>query len=343
MSSNPLNGITPTTPPADAGPPLPPAVAAAATSSTVVHNTSPGIRCQHVRRFFGTVPAVVDVSFEAPAGTVTGLIGPNGSGKTTLLLMLAGLLKPDAGEVVISGLNIAKWPQQTRALIGWMPDVSGTWDALSCTEILTFFGQAYGLSKAAAKDRAKVLLATVYLSEYATAPARVLSRGQKQRLGLARALVHDPQVLLLDEPASGLDPRSRIELRDLLRALAAGDKTILLSSHVLAEMDEIVDSAVFVTGGRDVSLSSAQTAMTQRGWRLAALDQAALTRFLDAHAVVWQPSTAHSGEVTVNLPSPDSAAALLRDLVAAGVPMHTVAPVSGRLEEAYLALNEERL
>ena len=198
------------------------------------------------------------------------------------------------------------------------------------------------LSQGVAVQRSRALLATVYLTEFAQAPARVLSRGQKQRLGLARALVHDPQVLLLDEPASGLDPRSRIELRDLLRALAASGKTILLSSHVLSEMDEIVDHAVFLSSGMSMDVHTTMTA-THRGWRLGALDMAALTAFLNAHQVPWRAASGQSGEVTINLASQEVAARLLHDLVNAGVAMHTMAPVSGRLEEAYLALNEERL
>jgi len=303
----------------------------------------PGIQTIGLRRFFGPVPAVVHIDLEAPAGAVTGLIGPNGSGKTTLLLMLAGLLRPDSGQAWVGGFDVVNQPREARAITGWMPDAFGTWDALTCLEILTFFCRAYGYSKQVSTERAIALLATVYLSEFANTPARVLSRGQKQRLGLARALVHDPQVLLLDEPASGLDPRSRIELRDLLRGLAAAGKTILLSSHVLSEMDEIVDEAVFLSSGWSVDKNRTQSAMVQRGWRLGSLDTEALTSFLDAKKVDWLPMAGLGGEVSVNLPSAEVAASLLRDIVTSGVDLHTFAPVSGRLEEAYLALNEERM
>jgi len=289
------------------------------------------------------VPAVVDITLDAPAGAITGLIGPNGSGKTTLLLMLAGLLKPDAGQAWVGGYDLAQQPRQARAVVGWMPDTFGTWDALTCTEILTFFCRAYGLSNDVARQRSQILLSTVYLAEFANQPARVLSRGQKQRLGLARALVHDPQVLLLDEPASGLDPRSRVELRDLLKALANAGKTVLLSSHVLSEMDEIVDHAVFVSMGRSVDLNTAQAAMAQHSWRIGSDNLAALTGFLDAHLVPWQTNHGQTDEVTIDLPSRQEAAALLRDLVGAGVDIHTIAPMSGRLEQAYMALNEERV
>jgi len=299
-----------------------------------------GIHAANLRRFFGSVPAVVDVSLDAPSGAITGLIGPNGSGKTTLLLMLAGLLSPDAGQATVGGYDIVGQPREARAVTGWMPDAFGTWDALTCAEILTFYGRAYGLSQAVAKQRGNVLLNTVYLAEYSNTQARVLSRGQKQRLGLARALVHDPQVLLLDEPASGLDPRSRIELRDLLRGFAAAGKTVLLSSHVLSELDEIVDQAVFLSAGRNVDQAVATAAMVTRGWRIGALEPGALTNFLDAQHVPWQAGV--GDEVNVQLPSGDVASRLLRDLVTAGVDVHTFAPTSGRLEQAYLALNEER-
>jgi len=303
----------------------------------------PGIRAVGLRRYFGTVPAVVDITFDAPAGSITGLIGPNGSGKTTLLLMLTGLLRPDTGQAWVGDYDIAKQTRQARAVTGWMPDVSGTWDALTCTEILTFFGRAYGMNAQATAARVTTLLSTMYLNEFAHAPARVLSRGQKQRLGLARALMHDPQVLLLDEPAAGLDPRSRVELRDLLRGLAADGKTILLSSHVLAEMDDIVDDAVFISSGRSIDPTTANVAMSLQTWRLGAIDQDGLTKFLADHKVEWQPSITHPDEVDVQLTSNQDAAALLRDLVSAGVDVHTIAPSGGRLEDAYLALNEERV
>jgi len=301
---------------------------------------APGIHAAHLRRFFGPVPAVVDISLDAPSGAITGLIGPNGAGKTTLLLILAGLLSPDSGQATVGGYDIVTHPRDARAVIGWMPDAFGTWDALTCAEILTFYCRAYGLPKREATHRTYSLLETVYLAEYAGTQARVLSRGQKQRLGLARALVHDPAVLLLDEPASGLDPRSRIELRDLLKSFAAAGKTVLLSSHVLSEMDEIVDNAVFLSSGRDVDQAAADRAMVTRGWRIGTLEPARLTAYLDEKRIGWQAGV--NDEVSVQLVSPEVASILLRDLMTAGIDVHTFAPTSGRLEEAYLALNEER-
>jgi ABC-2 type transport system ATP-binding protein len=306
-------------------------------------NPVPGIEAVGLRRHFGEVKAVDGITFAAPAGAVTALIGPNGSGKTTLLLMLSGLLAPDSGSAKIAGYDVASQNLQARSQIGWMPDVFGTWDALTCTEVLTTFAHAYGVPREVAAKRVAEILVQVHLAEFATSPARVLSRGQKQRLGLARALVHDPAVLLLDEPASGLDPRSRVELRDLLRSLAAQGKTVLVSSHVLAELEELYDHAVFVSKGRTVDVGEvAQATTSARGWRLEALDVVELRAFLSEAGIPWTPGPGVA-EVTVPLSGYDSASELIRAAVNAGVALHTIAPLSGRLEETYLSLNEERV
>ena len=324
-------------------------VSASPPTAAPPHFADPGIVAGDLRRSFGEVRAVDGVTFDAPAGAVTALVGPNGSGKTTLLLLLAGLLRPDAGRATVAGYDVVADNLQARTRIGWMPDVFGTWDALTCHEILTLFARAYGATARAAQEKAGALLDRFYLAEFAQRPARVLSRGQKQRLGLARALVNDPQVLLLDEPASGLDPRSRIELRDTLRALARAGAAVLVSSHVLSELEEIYDHAVFLSRGRTVAAPAEPAPGVARVWRLEASDPAALRAFLDGQGVPWRPASAASGEVLVSLDDGRgpagtgyAAVALIRDAVAAGVPLHTIAPVAGRLESAYLSLNEER-
>ncbi|KGM09437.1 ABC transporter ATP-binding protein [Cellulomonas bogoriensis] len=334
------------------------------------------ITAQGVRRHFGNVRAVDGIDLDARPGAVTALIGPNGSGKTTLLLVLAGLLAPDAGTVRIAGHDPAAGPG-ARAVTGWMPDAFGTWDSLTAREVLTTVGAAYRLSPYAARSRAAELLELVHLADLADRPAHVLSRGQKQRLGLARALVHDPQVLLLDEPASGLDPRSRVDLRVLVRRLAAQGKTVLVSSHVLVELDEMADEAVFLSGGRSVATESRSTAgAARRPWRIRSLSLPALVTHLDTVGVPWRadddtagarrpggtltPAEAASvvpevefappadsgaerpGSVVVDLDGETEAAQLLRTAVAAEVPVTSLAPASGALESAYLALEEER-
>ncbi len=273
---------------------------------------------------------------------MTGLVGPNGSGKTTLMLMLASLLAPDAGQIRIAGRDPVASPQEVRRVMGWMPDALGAWGSLTARETLATTAAFYDLGRGDAALRADDLLALMRLSDLADAPARVLSRGQKQRLGLARALVHDPQVLLLDEPASGLDPSARVELRDLLRRLAGEGRAVLVSSHVLAELEEVIDDAVFVMDGATVSADRlGAVASRERAWRLrlAADDPAA---HIDAVAAALGRDPASvvrdRRDLRVSFVSDAAAQDGLRALVMAGVPVVEFAPASGELERTFLDL-----
>ncbi|MDF0529485.1 ABC transporter ATP-binding protein [Tsukamurella sp. 8F] len=266
-------------------------------------------------RTFGRHQAVTDATVALTAGRVTGLVGPNGAGKTTLLLMLAGLLRPTSGTLELDGAPPD--PTALRARVGWMPDVFGTWDTLTPVEILRTFGRLYGLSPDAARARAAELLEDVHLAEYAARPAQELSRGQKQRLGYARARVHTPSVLLLDEPASGMDPRSRRELRDSLRAFAGQGGAVLVSSHILSELTEMVDDVVMMTGGR----TSAPPDATARTWRVRLVGELA--------------------PKTMPFPSEVAAAAYLSEQITAGARVAEFTPTSA-LEDSYLALEADR-
>lgn len=299
--------------------------------------SSGGIVGHGLRRSFGDVQAVRNMEVSAPAGQVTALVGPNGSGKTTLLLMLATLLKPDAGTITVDGIDLAADPRGARSRLGWMPDTLGVWESLTTTEILSSVGRLYGLGKAESLTRAAQLLELVRLPEFAQRPARVLSRGQQQRLSLARALVHDPSVLLLDEPASGLDPDSRLELRDILRGLAREGRAILVSSHDLGELDEFSDRAVFVAAGETVQTQSLLEADAQeRAYSIRSLDPAALESALDRHGVPHEAARDdRRAASTVHLASEAAAAQLLALLVGDGVPVVGFAPSAGALEETY--------
>ncbi|MDO4900088.1 ABC transporter ATP-binding protein [Actinomyces sp.] len=330
------------------------------------------IEANQVTRFFGSAPAVQRLSLSAPSGAITGLVGPNGAGKTTLLLMLAALLRPDTGTIKVAGLDPVTQPRQVHQAVGWMPDAFGTWDSLTCTEILLTFAAAQGLDDETARERAADMLALVHLEDMARTPARVLSRGQKQRLGLARALVHSPQVLLLDEPAAGMDPRSRADLRGILRDLADQGATVLISSHVLGELEEMVDGVVFMSRGRAVAppgtgLTDAATAASSQAaedagaettataggmapvrptllrttWRMRALDSGRLAAWARAGAppgAVVDPD----GSVHLDVADDDAAARILRQAVEDGVEVVSFAPATGALEAAYLAMEEER-
>jgi ABC-2 type transport system ATP-binding protein len=301
-----------------------------------------GIAARGVRRTFGKVVAVDEIDLEAPRGQVTALVGPNGAGKTTLLLVLATLLVPDAGEVSVAGFDPVQDPRRVRAAMGWMPDVFGSYDTLTALEVLRFISSAYRIPKANQDTRARELLELVHLSEFADRQVHVLSRGQKQRLGLARALVHDPAVLLLDEPAAGLDPRSRIELRGILRGLAAEGRTVLVSSHILSELEEMADRVVLVDRGRTVSQQTMADLpqSTHRSWRVHALDDELLIRTLDRRGVGHSDPTA--GGVEVMLANEAEAAAMISGLVGDGVAVVSCAPSGSSLEAAYLAMTEER-
>ena len=296
-----------------------------------------------VRRAFGAVLAVDSISLTARPGEVTALIGPNGSGKTTLLLMLASLLVPDQGQIRVDGLDPVTQPAQVRARIGWMPDGFGTWDALTVREVLLTIAAAYRIPPDLARSRTEQLLGAVHLADLADRRARVLSRGQKQRLGLARALINDPSVLLLDEPASGLDPRSRIELRDILRGLAAQGKTLLVSSHILTELQEVADRAVIVARGRTVDTQRIDGETVSSGlasWRVDSLDPVRLAGWLAERHV---PARRVGGGLTeVEVAGEENAARLLADLVRDGIRVTAFAPSQGALEAAYLAATEER-
>lgn len=301
-----------------------------------------GITARGVRRTFGGVVAIDHIDLDAPPGQVTALVGPNGAGKTTLMLVLATLLAPDAGQVRIAGHDPVTAPRAVRAVTGWMPDTFGSYDTLTVDRVLRFFLAAYRVPAALHEGRVAELLALVHLAEFRDRPVHVLSKGQKQRLGLARVLVHNPAVLLLDEPAAGLDPRSRIELRAILRGLAAQGRTVLVSSHILAELEEMSDRVVFVDRGRTVGQQSITEIpqAEQRAWRLHALDDARLVAALDQ----WQLTRAAPDRagVEVLLASEAEAAQLIARLVAAGVPLVSCAPVGSALESAYLQMTENR-
>ncbi|WP_349426498.1 ABC transporter ATP-binding protein [Microbacterium sp. LWS13-1.2] len=309
--------------------------------------TTPGIVVHGVQRSFGQVQAVRNVTLRAHAGRVTGLVGPNGSGKTTLLLMLASLLAPDTGSIRIDGIDPVADPQAARAVLGWMPDALGAWNSLTSRETLTVTARLYGMPTAAASARADALLHEVGLVDLADAPARVLSRGQKQRLGLARALVHDPRVLLLDEPASGLDPQARIELRLLLRRFAAEGRTVLVSSHILSELEEVVDDAVFLMAGVTVDPARVEAASRRaRPWRVRLAGAEPSAESLDHVAGALRVPVESLGvdrrDIVMSFESEDAAAAALRDLLSAGLDVVEYAAAQGALERTFLDLGEGR-
>jgi ABC-2 type transport system ATP-binding protein len=207
------------------------------------------IRTVNLTKRYGDMYAIRDVNLELGAGDVLGFIGPNGAGKTTTMRIIATLLEPSWGEAYVGGHSIYSNPQEIRRLVGYMPDFFGVYDDMKVIEYLEFFAAAYRIKGAERKRRCDELLDIVDLEFKRHAMANTLSRGQTQRLGLARVLLHDPQVLLLDEPLSGLDPRARIEMRDLLRRLGKTGKSIIVSSHILPELADVCNKVGIIDRG----------------------------------------------------------------------------------------------
>ena len=236
-----------------------------------------------VRRSFGTAEALRGVDFTAAFGEVTGMVGPNGAGKTTLLLILATLLAPNQGVVRIAGLDPMSDTADVRRLLGWVPDVFGFYENLTAHEYLVFSGSARSLPKNLAAERAGALLELVRMDGLADRPVHVLSRGQKQRLAFASALVHEPTVLLLDEPTAGLDPSSRAEFLRLVRSLTEQGTAVIVSSHLLGDLEQMADHVVFIDRGVTVGerrMDEPSAARTLRTWRIHSLDDSRLTTTL---------------------------------------------------------------
>lgn len=221
-----------------------------AASNVHVAGQHPMIQLRRIYRFFGSTRAVSDVSFEVDPGQVFGYIGPNGAGKTTSMRILSTLDLPDYGDALVDGFSVVNDPDRVRKRLGFMPDSFGTYPNMNCVEYLDFFARSYGL---VGRDRTKALrhtLAYTGLDKIAEKPIRGLSKGMRQRLCLGRAMIHDPAVLILDEPANGLDPRARIELRHMIRGLAADGKALLVSSHILTELGEMCDAIGIIERGQ---------------------------------------------------------------------------------------------
>ncbi len=211
---------------------------------------SPMIEVRRLRRYFGTTKAVDDISFRVAPGEVFGYIGPNGAGKTTSMRILATLEQPSSGEAWIDGFSVLDDPDRVRRRLGFMPDAFATQPAINVREYLDFFARSYGLVGRERHERLGWVMDFTKLDGLADKPTMGLSKGMKQRLCLGRALIHDPSVLIMDEPAAGLDPRARIQLRQMIRSLAAQGRTVLISSHILTELAEMCDRVAIIEQGR---------------------------------------------------------------------------------------------
>lgn len=227
------------------------------------------IEIKGLTKKYGSFYALNDLNLTLSEGTVFGFVGANGAGKSTTFSILATLLQPTIGDAFINGKSVKTDAHEVRKQIGYMPDFFGVYDQLKADEYLDFYGASYGIPEAKRRELIPQLLELVNLSHKRYEYVDLLSRGMKQRLCLARALIHDPQVLILDEPASGLDPRARVEMRDILRQLKGMGKTILISSHILPELAEMCDEIGVIDGGKLIAHGSVSEIQAQlKGERL---------------------------------------------------------------------------
>ncbi len=225
--------------------------------------STPAISVHNLYRYFGTLKAVNGVTFEIPKGSVCGFVGANGAGKTTTMRILASLDYPTLGTAEICGYNVVSHPDEVRRLIGWMPDHFGNYEHMTVVEYLDFYARALGYKGKERRQRVQEVMDFTDLGPLAERYSNKLSKGNTQRLGLGRALLQDPEVLVMDEPAAGLDPKARVELKSLIRVLANEGKTIFISSHILSELGEMCDSLLFINGGRIVHHGDAQSMMQE--------------------------------------------------------------------------------
>lgn len=251
------------------------------------------IRTVNLTKKYGDMYAIRGIDLDLTKGDLFGFIGPNGAGKTTTMRIVATLLTPTYGEAYVCDYSIYTHPKEIRRLVGFMPDFFGVYDDMTVIEYLEFFAAAYKINGPARRKRCDEMLEIVDLDFKRDAFANTLSRGQTQRLGLARVLLHDPQVLLLDEPLSGLDPRARIEMRAMLRKLGALGKTIVVSSHILPELADVCNKVGIIDRGQMQVCATVDEVLRQVRPRVVLLIEPAisaelekLARNIEQHSIV---------------------------------------------------------
>ncbi len=309
------------------------------------------LKIDKLKKQYGKMAALDGLCMTVEDGSLYGFVGPNGAGKTTTIKIITGLLTPDGGSVTIDGIDVAREPRKVRERIGYVPDFFGIYDNLKVSEYMEFFASCYGLYGLKARRRCGMLLEQVRLDEKTDFYVEGLSRGMKQRLGLARALIHNPPLLIMDEPTAGLDPRTRMEFRQILRELKEQKKTIFISSHILPELSEICTDIGVVDQGRIVLEGTMSDILNQintsspltisiKGSRDKAIE------LLKEHPCV-ETIAIQQEDIMVNFTGDrQDEIVLLKKLVEAGVMVYGFVREQGSLESVFMEITnhkEERL
>ncbi|MGN0773119.1 MAG: ABC transporter ATP-binding protein [Candidatus Ventricola sp.] len=302
------------------------------------------MECRELVKRYAKTLAVDHLSLYVAAGEVHGFVGPNGAGKTTAMKILATLMRPTAGDAFVDGVSVVHEPQRVRALVGYMPDFFGVYDNLKAWEYLDFYAGCVNMDAKARRRRIDELLELTALTAKREAYVDSLSRGMKQRLCLARALMHDPKLLILDEPASGMDPRARAQMREILRGIGQMGKTVLISSHILPELSELCTSMTVLQKGKAV-FSGPVEEMERRMHgaplviRLAGQPAEDVLRKAagELAALFGQPPVTASGEWRIEAQKDEQTdAQALRTLVGLGVPVCGFGREHATLEKAFM-------
>jgi ABC-2 type transport system ATP-binding protein len=308
----------------------------------------PMIELRRLHRFFGATRAVNDVTFEVYSGQVFGYIGPNGAGKTTSMRILATLDLPTAGDALVDGFSVVNDPDRVRRRIGFMPDYFGTYPDVNCREYLDFFARAYGLAGKERLQATKEVMGFTGLDVLAEKPISGLSKGMKQRLCLGRAIIHDPSVLVLDEPAAGLDPRARIELREMISNLADQGKTVLVSSHILTELAAMCDCVGIIEHGELLAVGTVEEIekeqRTQSIVKVCVLERSEeLVNWLGTHDGLNDVQVDGGWVKFAHAGTRESEAELLRAMIEAGFPVVEFGSHVKSLEDVFMHVTKGRV
>jgi ABC-2 type transport system ATP-binding protein len=304
------------------------------------------IEVKNLKRHFRRVKAVNDISFSFGSGEVVGFVGPNGAGKTTTMRILATLDDPTDGDVLLDGVSIVDYPEVGRRQIGYMPDALPEHSDMTAFEYVDFFGRAFGLHGSSLRKAVNEVEDFTGLGPIRDKTLKSLSKGMKQRVSLARALVHQPSLLIMDEPANGLDPRARVELRELVRALAESGKTILVSSHILTELSEFCSTVLIIERGEMVGDGTLEKLANHgRVTQNVLIRPLELTPEALKEILLQSPGviTAHvrgnacAAEVSGNGPE---ASALLTTLIQQGVKLLEFRPEQADLEKVFMTITK---
>ena len=307
------------------------------------------IRFDRLRKEFDELVAVDDLRVDIPEGEIYGLIGPNGAGKTTTIRMACGLLEPTMGRVFVNNVDVHSDPERAQAFIGYLSDFFSVYEDLRVWEYLDYFARAYKMPEAIIARRIDQVIEQVRLEVKRDEMIKGLSRGMKQRLGIARAVIHRPKVLLLDEPASGLDPKARLDLRNLLRSLRDEGTTILISSHILAELEGfctsigLMEQGVMVRSGKieEIVAAESQHRVVRVAW---VGNRGALARTrLEGNPKVSGLMVSGAEAVFKFAGSEEDLAAILADLVTGGVPVVAFNEVKQTVEDLYMKLSRHEV